>query len=607
VRTAHRTARRRRGFIAIAALAALGLVAGACGDKKDEDEGATGGDTAAPGVATTAGDAAETTAPATEETDATEAPEVKPVPGGKLIIAGEAEVGSPWTPEKMQCDSYCQMRARAFFEPLVAVGDDLETYPYLAESVEPNEDYTIWTVKLREGITFHDGLPLNADAAIKSLKVAGQGLLISAAYKDLAKDANGELLIEKVDDLTFTIKTGLNGDPNQPLPWPGFDVYLVGQGSFMASPAWIDAYKADPNVEAQPVGTGPFVFASYTPGDKLVVTKNPNYWQTDADGVQLPYLDEIEFRVIQDAQARQQALEAGDVDMLATSDGNVIAEFRDQAEEFPMVEQSEYTETDYTMLRLNKPGPLQDQRIRCAIDAAIDDEGLIDVIGGGILTPANGPFSPGQDGFLEDNGNPGYDPELAQQLVDEYVAEGNDPPSFLYSTVASTNALAEAQFKQEAWRAVGMNVEVVQIEQSKLITNALFGDPAFDAFGWRNHAGRFVDTQYFWWHSSSALPDGQIALNFGRLQDPVIDGLLEQQRTEVDEDARVQIAQDINRAFAEQCWISPDSWTIWGIPHKTSIQGIGLSPIPDAPEGVHNRDGAGFPGQVFTLTLWLQQ
>ncbi len=602
MRAAHRTARRRRGLTAIAALAAHGLVAGACGDKKDDD-GATGGDTAAPGTETTTATGGEdTTVP-----DTTAAPEITPEPGGRIIIAGEAEVGSPWTPEKMQCDSYCQMRARAFFEPLAALGDDLELYPYLAESIEPNEDATVWTVTLRDGITFHDGTPFNADAAVKNLRQSGKGLLISAAIKDVAKGPDGELLIEKVDDLTFTIKTGFNGDPNQPVPWPTFGYYMAGQWGFMASPTWIDAYLADPAKESQPVGTGPFQYASYTPGDKLVVTKNPNYWQQDADGNPLPYLDEIEFRVITDSQARQQALEAGDIDMLATSDGEVVSEFRDQAEDFPMVEQTEYTETDYTLLRLNKPGPLQDRRVRCAMDAAIDDEGLIDVVGGGILTPANGPFSPGQDGFLEDNGNPGYDPELAQQLIDEYVAEGNPAPSIIYSTVTSVNALAEAQFKQEAWSAIGINVEVLQIEQSKLILNALFGDPSFDAFGWRNHAGLFVDTQYFWWHSSAALPDGELALNFGRLQDPVIDDLLEQQRSEVDPEARTQIAQDINRRFAEECWLSPDSWTIWGIPHKPAIHGIGQSPIPDAPDGVHNRDGAGFPGQVWTLALWLQQ
>jgi peptide/nickel transport system substrate-binding protein len=589
---------------AIAALAALGLVAGACGDKKDDEEGgATGGDTAAPGVETTTPTGGEeTTVPATE------APEVEAVPGGRIIIAGEAEVASPWTPEKMQCDSYCQMRARSFFEPLAALGTDLEVHGYLAESIEPNADFTVWTVTLRDGITFHDGAPLNADAAIKSMKTAGKGLLLAALITDIAKEADGTAMITKVDDMTFEIHTGKNGDPNQPLPWPGLPYILTTQWTFMASPTWIDAYAADPAVEAQPVGTGPFQYSSYTPGDKLVVTKNPNYWQTDADGNALPYLDEVEFRVINDSQIRQQALEAGDVDMIATSDGEVIADMREQSEDFPMIEQAEYSETNYVLLRLNKPdSPLSDQRFRCGLQAAIDQQALIDTTGGGILTPANGPFSPGQEGYLEDTGLPEYDPDAARTMIEEYVAEGHPNPSVIYSTTTTQNNLVTAQFLQQAWGDVGVNVEVVQIEQSALITNALFGDPAFEAFGWRNHAGLVPDNQYFWWHSSAAAPDGQLALNFGRLQDPEIDALLEQARSEEDPDARRGIAEDLNRRFAEECWLLPLSWTIWGIPHKPEIQGIGQSPLPDAPEGVFNRDGAGFPGQVWTLSLWLQQ
>jgi peptide/nickel transport system substrate-binding protein len=192
--------------------------------------------------------------------------------------------------------------------------------------------------------------------------------------------------------------------------------------------------------------------------------------------------------------------------------------------------------------------------------------------------------------------------------MDEYKAEtGDQAPSIIYTAIPTANALATAQFVQQAWGEIGVNVEILQVEQSKLITNALFGDPAFDAFGWRNHAGLSVDNQYFWWHSSSALPDGQLALNFGRLQDPVIDELLEQQRSEPDPDVRRGLAEDINRRFGEQCWLLPAWSTLWGIPHKPEIQGIGQSPIPDVDAGVYLRDGAGFPGQVWTHALWIQQ
>ncbi len=133
-------------------------MAAAC--SKKDDNGSTSG-TEAQAVNTTTGDttgatdAAETT---TSVADVT--------PGGKIVVSGEAKVTSPWTPAKMQCDSYCQQRARTFFDPLAAYGDDNKVHPYLAESITPNSDFTVWTVKLRQGINFTDGTPLNADAAI---------------------------------------------------------------------------------------------------------------------------------------------------------------------------------------------------------------------------------------------------------------------------------------------------------------------------------------------------------------------------------------------------------------------------------------------------------
>ncbi len=87
---------------------------------------------------------------------------------------------------------------------------------------------------MREGISFHDGTPLNADAVIYNLQAIGTGLLVAAALTDVAKVPNPEdpskmdLKIEKVDDMTLKIYTGKGGDPNQPVSWPDFDAYLAG-------------------------------------------------------------------------------------------------------------------------------------------------------------------------------------------------------------------------------------------------------------------------------------------------------------------------------------------------------------------------------------------
>ena len=93
--------------------------------------------------------------------------------GGHLTVSGEAEVGNPWTPAAMRCDSYCFMRARTFFDSVAVFGDDGQVHGMLAESIEPNDDYTEWTITVREGISFTDGTPVDAAAVIDNLQASG--------------------------------------------------------------------------------------------------------------------------------------------------------------------------------------------------------------------------------------------------------------------------------------------------------------------------------------------------------------------------------------------------------------------------------------------------
>jgi peptide/nickel transport system substrate-binding protein len=609
-------------------LIAAALVAAACSDKKDtesvaggtEPEGtdapvttsaATSPDTEAttPGTGTTE----ETSPPTTGEPGTTiltqgtlPPPEGEPVVGGRLVVAGEAEVGAPWTPAAVQCDSYCQMRIRTFLEPLLVVDRETNLHGHLAESVTPNDDSTEFTIKVREGITFTDGTPLNADAVIDNLIRTFSGLLVSGATKDIAKNRNGTVKAEKIDDYTFKIFTGKNGNPNEPISWPLFPYLLTVQPGFIASPTWLAAVDQNPDLATQPVGTGPFIVQSYLPGDRMTVTKNPDYWRTDAEGNQLPYLDEIEFRVIVDSQVRNQALQAGDVDLIATSDPTVVGPYAEDPGNFVMLQQDVRTETNYAMFHLTKP-QLQSREVRCALVQAIDKQDFIDTIYGGFSRPANGPFSPGQDGYLEDTGLPEFDPDAARAAIEEYEA-ANGPVTINYSTTPTGTTKAIADYLQAAWGDIGVDVTQTSIEQSVLITNALLGSPDFEAFGWRNHAGLWVDGQNFWWNGFASdakgaeTKDGAISLNFGRLNDPVINDLLDEARSESDPARRIELAQQINRQFAKECWILPTTWTTWGIIMDPSVQNIGRDPLADG-EG-SAADGAGFPGQVWLTAVY---
>lgn len=566
----------------VVAVTSTGLAA--CGDKKDDravDAGAT----------TTRPTAAATTRPPTTES---------PTPakrGGRLVVAGEAEVGNPWLPATIQCDSFCQMRARTFFDPLAVIGDDMQVHGFLAESIEPNDDATVWTIRVREGIRFHDGTPVDAEAVAFNLQTTGTGLLVGAAITDLAR-IDGRLDIRVVDDMTVTIHTGKGGDPAQPLPWPTLAYSLTGQFGLIASPTWLQGVADGTASPTEPVGSGPFVVSRFVPGDTMVVERNPDYWLTDSDGESLPYLDEIEFRVIPDPDVRFTALRAGDVDLLASSDASMVSEaLADNS--VTTIMQTDQGDTTHTMFNLSNPGWVQDRDVRCALIQAVDRQAVADAVSGGAAPLANGPFSPGQEGYLDDTGMVGYDPAAAAETIAAWEAVNGDL-RFTFQTLAFASAAAEAELLRTAWTAVGVDVDVVQVEQSRAIGSVVLG--AYEVSSWRNYAGVVVDQQYFKWHSSSIRPAGQLSVNFARVNDPEIDRLLEVARSAIDADTRRAAAEDINRRIASECLLMPSTWTQWAIVHDGTVVGLGGLRLPD---GSFARDAAGAPGQVWLTSASL--
>jgi ABC-type transport system substrate-binding protein len=167
-------------------------------------------------------------------------------------------------------------------------------------------------------------------------------------FSDVATNADGSPQVVLTDPMTLT--------NTMKRPWVVFPLYLAAQPGMMASPTWLAAADKDPTLEPKPVGTGPFIFKDYKPGESFDATKNPSYWNKP-----YPYLDEVEFRVIPDGKTRASALEAGDVNMIHTDDGENIAKFRSEADKFPMTEVSAFGETGYTLLKVD------DRRRRCRL------------------------------------------------------------------------------------------------------------------------------------------------------------------------------------------------------------------------------------------------
>jgi peptide/nickel transport system substrate-binding protein len=223
---------------------------------------------------------------------------------------------------------------------------DGEFVPFLAEAVTPNADSTEWTITLRPGVTFHDGSPLTADVVKNNLDAyRGQypgrtSLLFQFVLANIAA-------VDVVDPLTVRVTTGL--------PWSSFPSFLYSSGRLgMIAQSQLD----DPeNCATDLVGTGPFKLVEWQVNDHLSLERNEDYWRTDADGNQLPYLDELEFRPVIEQQQRINGLKSGEIDAFHTSTALTIDEMRalDEAQQVNLAESADEAEVSFLMTNATKP------------------------------------------------------------------------------------------------------------------------------------------------------------------------------------------------------------------------------------------------------------
>jgi peptide/nickel transport system substrate-binding protein len=201
----------------------------------------------------------------------------------------------------------------------------------------------------------------------------------------------------------------------------------------------------------------------------------------------------------------------------------------------------------------NADNPLTTLSCRRALALATDRQAWVDDREAGLTKVANGPFPPGSIGYLKDTGFPEYDVEQARAEMDKCL-----------------NELTISMWKDAFGDKV--NVAITPIEQGQYIGLALTG--AFDALAARNHQGTDPDSQLLWWISASAAPIGQLALNPGRISDPVIDENLLTVRTNPDPDARREAAEAVNRRFGEQVYNLWYSWTAWSVISSRSVNAV---------------------------------
>jgi peptide/nickel transport system substrate-binding protein len=553
-----RSTRKRWAVVAALSLT-VALTAAACGGGDDKGSGSSG--TSSSG-STASG---------------------KPTPGGAVTYGLEAENSGGWClPEGQLAISGIQV-ARAIYDTLTMPDKDAKAVPYLAKSVTPNENFTEWTITLRDGVKFHDGTALDATVVKNNIDAwrgtyAGRNpLLFRFVYDNIADTT-------VVDPMTVKVTTKT--------PWPSFDSYLFlsGRAGIMAQAQLDDKTTCDTNL----IGTGPFKLKEWKVNDHLTATKNPDYWQKDANGVQLPYLNEITFRPIPDGDARVNALLSGELNAMHTSGAEQIDALRNEKDngKVNLTESTDFAEVAYIMFNASKP-PFNNQNARLAAAYSLDREAFNKVRNLGMFKMASGPFAPGEVGYLDDAGFPKYDLKKAKEYVQKYKDETGQDLEFTAVSTSDPSTVKSAQFIQEQAQKAGMKVTLRSVEQAALINTALGND--WQAISWRNHPGGNPDAQYVWWKGGSPV-------NFGKFNDPEMNTLLDQGRAEADKQKAAGIYQDINKLFGQKAYNLWLNWTQWDIATAPDVQGVYG---PDLPNG-----GKPFTGLATghpVVGMWVQQ
>lgn len=413
---------------------------------------------------------------------------------------------------------------RLVFDALVRRDHDMQLAPALATSWTLVDDVT-WQFELRRGVTFHDGSSFTADDVIYTFERLLDSSLLSTQGQRLTMIER----FEKIDESTVQFTT------KEP------DALFLAR--LLHAPIVPQAYVESIGDEAfnrQPVGTGPFSFVEWVRDSHVVLSRNESYW----DGA--PVADNIVFRTIPEASARVAALLTGEVDII----DNVPPDLIPTIEDDPNTEVSLAHSNRFMFVGMNtNTPPLDDVRVRQALNYAVDTASLIEYVMNGMAHPHRLPLGNNIFGFDPTIESYDYDPELARSLLaDAGYPNGIDltfaGPRGRYMKDAE---LVEAIAGQLA--AVGIRTTISLSEFGTYWPSVANGEQQHLWFLGLGSSTMDPDEVYRAWLTSAGW-GGQY---FGNSE---IEELIFSQSSIVDVDERVALLGDITRSIVEDApWI----------------------------------------------------
>ena len=443
------------------------------------------------------------------------------------------------------------------FECLLTNDENGQIAPGAAESWEVSEDGKTYTFKLRDGLKWSDGTPLTAEDFVYSWQrvcdpnvaapYAETVLSMVEGYDDAIAGDIEKLNVEAPDDQTFVVHL------KDACP------YFESLAAFATlSPVQKATIEANSDAWATDASTyvsnGPFYITEWVPSSYILMEKNPNYW--DAENVKL---DGIKFNLIEDANAAYNAYNAGEIAMIKDVPTEEIPSLKDRDDFFvdPIIG------TYYVSMNTEKE-PFTNKDVRKALSLAIDRDYLANTLMQGTYSPAGNFVGPGWADingteFVE-NSNGGeefisttdYEADLEEAkklLADAGYPNGEGLPKITYTTNDSGYHKAVAEYLQQAWKELGIDMDVDIVEWASFTPMRRNGDYEVARNGW---VGDYTDPS-----NILDLLYSTNGNNDGKFSNEEYDKQMEISRTTLDEQERSDALHKAEEILMEEAGCIP--------------------------------------------------
>ncbi|MGZ4621273.1 MAG: ABC transporter substrate-binding protein [Blastococcus sp.] len=471
-----------------------------------------------------------------------------PVAGGTLTIARSQDIISMDKTTTFDNNSIYVMEQ--IMEPLFTVSKDgSKVEPYLATGYDISADKLTYTIHLRKGVTFSDGKPLTAADVKFSIDEDTKTGTDGWGYINAAIDT-----VTATDDNTVTIKLKYAWAPLLA------DLSLFSNGII---PNNYGGKTKDAFYQA-PVGTGPFVWGSWTKGQSVKVTANKKYWGNK------PHLDAVTWTVVADANTRKLQLQGGQIDIDDTPDWSSFSSLKGtagiNAQTFPS------TYEEYITFNEQRK-PFQDVHVRRAIASAIDRNAIIKTVLFGNGTVADSLLSPGTPFYDKNNGAPGFDVAKAKQEL----AQSSVPNGFSTTILISSgnpDQASIAQILQSELKQIGIDLKIQQLDPTAQKQARLKSQFDMVAQAWTMD---IPDPDE--WTSFAVDPDGGSHSSFSYYNNPQVIALNKQAEKETDDSKRAQLYSQLQKQVSADSPFAYLYYAPYVFAMKDSVKGFYSTPL----------------------------